>query len=103
LPGGLQPGKQRPYSTTHCAVRGAAFEKDVKGASIRLEIEKCANCGGKMQIIAGIENPDVIEKILKHLGLDEAHRPGIAHRQKDLKDLKHGVSFTDACVDWATT
>ena len=56
-----------------------------------------------MQIIAGIENPDVIEKILKHLGLDEAHRPGIAHRQKDLKDLKHGVSFTDACVDWATT
>ena len=22
---------------------------------------------------------------------------------KDLKDLKHGVSVTDACVDWATT
>ena len=22
---------------------------------------------------------------------------------EDLKDLKHGVSVTDACVDWATT
>ena len=57
---------------THCSVRGAAFEKGVKGATIRLEIEKCQNCGGKMKIIAGIEDPDVIEKTLKHLGLDEA-------------------------------
>ena len=57
---------------THCSVRGAAFEKGVKGAAIRLEIEKCENCGGKMKIIAGIEDSDVIEKILKHLGLDEA-------------------------------
>jgi len=57
---------------THCSVRGAAFEKGVKGAAIRLEIEKCENCGGKMKIIAGIEDPNVIEKILKHLGLDEA-------------------------------
>jgi len=61
----LQPGKQRPYSRTHCSVRGVAFEKGVKGAAIRLEIEKCQNCGGKMKIIAGIEDPDVIEKILK--------------------------------------
>jgi hypothetical protein len=57
---------------THCSVRGAAFEKGVKGATIRLEIEKCQNCGGKMKIIAGIEDPGVIEKTLKHLGLDEA-------------------------------
>jgi hypothetical protein len=28
--------------------------------------------GGKVKIIACIENADVIEKILKHLGLDEA-------------------------------
>jgi hypothetical protein len=57
---------------THCSVRGAAFGKGVKGAAIRLEIEKCENCGGEMKIIAGIEDPDVIEKILKHPGLDEA-------------------------------
>lgn len=34
-----------------------------------IEIEKC---GGKVEILASIEDPDVIEKILKHLGLDEA-------------------------------
>ena len=37
-----------------------------------IEIEKCEKCGGKAKIIASIEDPQVIEKILKHLGLDEA-------------------------------
>ena len=37
-----------------------------------IEIEKCEKCGGKAKIIASIEAPDVIEKILKLLGLDEA-------------------------------
>ncbi len=37
-----------------------------------VEIEKCDKCGGNVKIIACIENADVIEKILKHLGLDEA-------------------------------
>ena len=39
-----------------------------------IEIEKCERCGGKVKIIACIEDADVIEKILKHLGLDEASR-----------------------------
>lgn len=37
-----------------------------------IEIEKCEKCGGKVKIIACIEDPAVIEKILKHVGLDEA-------------------------------
>ena len=37
-----------------------------------IEIEKCEKCGGKVNIIASIEDPEVIEKILKHLGVDEA-------------------------------
>ncbi len=37
-----------------------------------IEIEKCEKCGGKVKIIACIEDTEVIEKILKHLGLDEA-------------------------------
>ena len=37
-----------------------------------IEIEKYEKCGGKVKIIASIEDPEVIEKILKHLGLDEA-------------------------------
>ena len=36
-----------------------------------IEIEKCEQCGGKVKIISSIEDPEVIEKILKHLGLDE--------------------------------
>jgi|TARA_B110000503_G_scaffold110558_1_gene165447 hypothetical protein len=36
-----------------------------------IEIEKCDKCGGRVKIIASIEDPAVIEKILKHVGLDE--------------------------------
>tara|TARA_B110000444_G_C18642293_1_gene502056 strand:+ start:638 stop:781 length:144 start_codon:yes stop_codon:yes gene_type:complete len=35
-----------------------------------IDIEKCEKCAGPIQIIACIEDPDVIHKILKHLGLD---------------------------------
>ena len=37
-----------------------------------IEIERCENCGGRVKIIASIEDPGVIEKILKHLGQHEA-------------------------------
>ena len=37
-----------------------------------IEIEKCEKCGGMVKIIACIEDAEVIEIILKHLGLDEA-------------------------------
>ncbi len=39
-----------------------------------IEIEKCEKCekyGGPVRIIASIEDPDVIQKILEHLGLDQ--------------------------------
>jgi hypothetical protein len=32
-----------------------------------IEIEDCARCGGKLRVIASIEEPEVIEKILAHL------------------------------------
>jgi hypothetical protein len=37
-----------------------------------IDIEKCEKCSGKMKVIACIEDSDVIEKILKHIGLDES-------------------------------
>jgi len=40
-----------------------------------IEIEKCEKCGGLLQIIASIEDPDVIQKILNHLGLDQRENP----------------------------
>lgn len=37
-----------------------------------IEMEKCVKFGGNVKIIAGIEESGVIEKVLKHLGVDEA-------------------------------
>lgn len=34
-----------------------------------IDVLKCEKCGGKMKVIATIEDPEVIVKILKHLGL----------------------------------
>ncbi len=34
-----------------------------------IDIEHCPHCGGNMKIIAAIENPSVIAKLLSHLGL----------------------------------
>jgi len=34
-----------------------------------IDIAHCSNCGGSLKIIAAIENPPVIVKILSHLGL----------------------------------
>ena len=31
-------------------------------------MSNCEKCGGTVRIIASIEDPDVIQKILKHLG-----------------------------------
>ncbi len=39
-----------------------------------IDIEHCA-CGGKLKLIAVIEEPDVIEKTLKHIGLDPQPPP----------------------------
>ena len=33
----------------------------------RIEIETCEHCGGAVRIIASIEDPAVIEKILAHI------------------------------------
>jgi len=32
-----------------------------------VDIETCSNCGGAVQVIACIEDPPVIERILRHL------------------------------------
>jgi len=37
-----------------------------------IDIETCPACGGAMRIIACIEDPDIIEKILAHLDVKTA-------------------------------
>jgi hypothetical protein len=43
-----------------------------------IDIEHCPNCSGSLKIIAAIEDPPVIVKILSHLGL-----PNRARRRSD--------------------
>ena len=35
-----------------------------------IDIETCRQCGGHLRVIASIEAPAVIERILEHLGRD---------------------------------
>ena len=49
-----------------------------------IDVERCA-CGGKLKLVAVIEEPAVIEKILTHLGLAAQPPPRApARRQVDL-------------------
>lgn len=58
------PGEQdRPPMPPHVAMTWARRLKRLFG----VEIEACARCGGKLQIIASIEEPQLIAKILAHL------------------------------------
>jgi hypothetical protein len=34
-----------------------------------IEIERCEHCGGRVKVVACIEDPVVIDQILQHLGL----------------------------------
>ena len=53
-----------------------------------IDIEVCRRCGGRLRVIASIEEPAVIERILEHLGrdaepVDPAH-PSRAPPERDL-------------------
>ena len=49
-----------------------------------IDIERCAACGGRLKIIAIIEEPAVIERILTHLGLAAQPPPRTPARRVDL-------------------
>ena len=52
-----------PATPRHVAMNWARRLKRVFG----IEIECCARCGGKLRILASIEQPEVIAQILSHL------------------------------------
>jgi len=37
-----------------------------------IDIERCWRCGGRLEVIASIEEPEVVTRILAHLDRDEA-------------------------------
>ena len=49
-----------------------------------IDIEHCPNCGGRLKIIAAIEDPAVIVRILTHLGLPARAPPRAPARRVDL-------------------
>src|SRR5262245_58099966 len=53
---------EKPAMPPHMAMTWARRLKRVFG----IEIERCAGCGGKLRIIASIEQPEVIARILSH-------------------------------------
>jgi hypothetical protein len=58
----------KPPTRRHGAMSWVRRLKRVFG----IEIEGCAGCGGKLQVIASIEEPQVIAKILAHLEPSQA-------------------------------
>ncbi len=71
-----EPAAEKEHTCAHARMRWAQMLKRV----FDIDRERCA-CGGKLKVIAVIEQPDVIEKILKHLGLDPQPPPiAPAHR-----------------------
>ena len=49
-----------------------------------IDIERCPRCGGNLKIIAAIEDPVVIERILTHLGLAAQPPPRTPARRFEL-------------------
>ena len=49
-----------------------------------IDVEHCPNCGSALKIIAAIEDPPVIIKILSHLGLPTRAPPHAPARRVDL-------------------
>ena len=65
----VRPGTQRTAVHHSGAAHGSAamtWAQPLKRV-FAIDIEQCERCGGKVRIIASIQQPEVIEKILRHL------------------------------------
>lgn len=67
--------------------RGLTWAQRLKRV-FAIDIEVCRSCGGRLRVIASIEDPAVIERILEHLAsdgesVDPAH-PSRAPPERDL-------------------
>ena len=67
----------------HGASARMSWARLLKGV-FDLDVERCGQCGGKMKIIAAIEEPAVIERILAHPGLSAQPPPRAPARRVDL-------------------
>ena len=65
-----------------------------------IDIEKCPHCGGTLKIIAAIENPAVIAKILAHLGLSARAPPRPPAQAFDPQRAQQGHLRPRSVFDW---
>ena len=65
---------QQPPANHHAAMTGVQRLKRI----LKIDIETCASCGGPMKMIACIEDPAVIKRILAYLAShpSTAQHPG---------------------------
>ena len=65
-------GDHAPYNCKNCFQKST--DRRISWARLLkhvfdVDVEHCPNCGGALKIIAAIDDPPVIVKILSHLGL----------------------------------
>ena len=75
LRGKVVPAKAKDERSDKASGYGQTWAQRLKRV-FAIDTEKCEKCGGTMKVIACIEDPEVIDKILKHLGLDECSTVG---------------------------
>jgi hypothetical protein len=97
------PERARVVPKTRAVAAGKAVESSEPSASDRqrsltwaqrlkrvfaIDIEVCRRCGGQLKVIASIEDPPVIDRILEHLGCNsetaDSANPSRAPPQGDL-------------------
>ena len=60
---------------TWCAPNCRSRTPWISRSAFGIDLEHCPQCGGELKIIAAIEDPVVIVRILKHLGLPACAPP----------------------------
>ncbi len=67
--------KNIPWRQQREAVQLRSAAASLLARVFNIDVETCSKCGGKMKIIAAIEDPRVIKKILEHMGLSTKPPP----------------------------
>jgi hypothetical protein len=87
IPGGSDNVNEKP--TDHAEATPTSTPARMSWARLLkrvfdIDIERCPHCGGSLKIIAAIEDPAVIARILTHLGLPTRAPPRSPTRRLDL-------------------
>ena len=60
--------------------RGAMRWADLLRRVFEIDVLHCARCGGRLRFVAAIDDPEVVRRILSHLGLPTSIEPPLPAR-----------------------